>query len=89
MKVYLVNVFYDNCESDEDNYTASRVEKVFGTKEKATEYVENWQVPDDKAKVTELNNLVDDTDIRVIEVETEMVAYSGIYYFSVKEMEVE
>lgn len=85
-KVYLVTVFYDNME----DYTASTTDKAFSTAEKATEYVKNWQAPENwgVTKVEEVPDLVSETDIRVIKVETEKAAYSGLYYFSIKEMEV-
>ena len=86
-KVYVVTMFYDN----EEGYTALRVEKVFDTAEKATEYVKGWQVPAGwgEAKVEEVSDLVSETDIRVVRVNTGEDVYSGVYYFSVTEREVE
>lgn len=83
-KVYVVTIFYDN----EDEYTGSKVEAVFSTAEKAKEYVKNWQVPIPNT-TEELLDFVNETDIRVIRVKTNENVYTGVYYFSIKEMEVE
>ncbi|MBP3826252.1 MAG: hypothetical protein ILA11_11045 [Butyrivibrio sp.] len=44
-KVYVVYVFYNNCESYEDNFTETRTLKVFDSKEKALTFIKEY-VPD-------------------------------------------
>ena len=46
MKVYLVNVHYDNGEYYEDQYDFDRVEKIFSTKEKALAYINSLKPED-------------------------------------------
>ena len=90
MKVYLVQVFYNNQREGNENFTATHVEKAFSTKEKATEYIMNWHPYDDgdDIKVMEKPEFVSEVDIRVVEVEDSGNPDIGLYYFSVKEMEV-